>query len=564
MLKYLEGEAKDLVRGCIHLPTEECYKEARKLLDKHYGDPYRIISEYRKELRVWPKIKSHDPTAFRKFYSFLLKFKASMASSKFSQSYNNPELIQSLQLKLPPYLQERWNRLTYNIRSKGSHEADLEDFIQFIDQETTIVNDPNYSKSALGDMKNDEPSQSSFGKKRMKSMFTTTKNVSRCPHCEKAHDLDKCRDYLQLSVDERKKFLFKNRLCFCCYEATNKDHFAKTCKKRRKCEICREEHPTGLHGYQRSNVSRNVDHQARKETFSAYIDGEKGSIEKKSLVANCTKLIAEVISLSIVPVKITHPEYSTVVITNALLDNGSQGTFIHKELLKKLKAPSIPASISIKTMTGEETVSCKAIDNLEVSAIVEPAAKIKLPKTYSRSELPVDKEEIPTTERIKKWKYLNKIHQYLPQNEDNIEIGILIGGNCPRALEPLEMIPSQGNGPYAYRSLLGWCVTGPIYINSSSPHRNKCNYVAVERNGSRPVHFSIQNELKYQTIEEMMLAMFNQDFSENKDSLYDAEKMSQEDRRFLRLMEKEVKFVDGHYQLLLPLKDPDLKFPNNK
>ena len=62
----------------------------------------------------------------------------------------------------------------------------------------------------------------------------------------------------------------------------------------------------------------------------------------------------------------------------------------------------------------------------------------------------------------------------------------------------------------------------------------------------------------------MMLAMFNQDFSENKDSLYDAEKMSQEDRRFLRLMEKEVKFVDGHYQLPLPLKDPDLKFPNNK
>ena len=29
-------------------------------------------------------------------------------------------------------------------------------------------------------------------------------------------------------------------------------------------------------------------------------------------------------------------------------------------------------------------------------------------------------------------------------------------------------------------------------------------------------------------------------------------------------MEKEVKFVDGHYQLPLPLKDPDLKFPNNR
>ena len=135
---------------------------------------------------------------------------------------------------------------------------------------------------------------------------------------------------------------------------------------------------------------------------------------------------------------------------------------------------------------------------------------------------------------------------------------------CVWKIYIVEFKKKKCNGPYAYRSLLGWCVTGPIYINSSSPHRNKCNYVAVERNGSRPVHFNIQNELKDQTIEEMMLAMFNQDFSENKDSLYDAEKMSQEDRRFLRLMEKEVKFVDGHYQLPLPLKDPDLKFPNNR
>lgn len=80
--------------------------------------------------------------------------------------------------------------------------------------------------------------------------------------------------------------------------------------------------------------------------------------------------------------------------------------------------------------------------------------KIKLPKTYSRMELPVEKDEVPTPSRIKRWKYLKKFHKYLPGGGTDLEIGILTGGNCPKALEHIEIIQSQHNGPYAYRSLL--------------------------------------------------------------------------------------------------------------
>ena len=38
----------------------------------------------------------------------------------------------------------------------------------------------------------------------------------------------------------------------------------------------------------------------------------------------------------------------------------------------------------------------------------------------------------------------------------------MIGGNCPTALEPLEVIQSMGNGPYAKRARLGWQIIGPI------------------------------------------------------------------------------------------------------
>ena len=67
LLKYLAEELKDLVSSCIYLPTTECHKEANCLLKQRYGDPYRIVSEYRKSLKQWPKLKANDSSGFRRF-----------------------------------------------------------------------------------------------------------------------------------------------------------------------------------------------------------------------------------------------------------------------------------------------------------------------------------------------------------------------------------------------------------------------------------------------------------------------------------------------------------------
>ena len=87
LLKYLNEEAKELVQACVYLPAEEGYKKARQLLEKNYGDQYRILSEYRKELRLWPKLKPDDGRAFKKFYSFLVKYKSTMQCVSKSSRY---------------------------------------------------------------------------------------------------------------------------------------------------------------------------------------------------------------------------------------------------------------------------------------------------------------------------------------------------------------------------------------------------------------------------------------------------------------------------------------------
>ena len=45
-LYYLDQQLirgpQELINGCLHIEAEEGYKEARRLLQKEYGDPYSI------------------------------------------------------------------------------------------------------------------------------------------------------------------------------------------------------------------------------------------------------------------------------------------------------------------------------------------------------------------------------------------------------------------------------------------------------------------------------------------------------------------------------------------
>ena len=70
-----------------------------------------------------------------------------------------------------------------------------------------------------------------------------------------------------------------------------------------------------------------------------------------------------------------------------------------------------------------------------------------LPNCFTRDSLPVDSEEAVTPDQIKKWEYLDSIAKVIP--DKNVQGGLIIGFNCVKTLESLELIPSKDNGAYA-------------------------------------------------------------------------------------------------------------------
>ena len=148
--------------------------------------------------------------------------------------------------------------------------------------------------------------------------------------------------------------------------------------------------------------------------------------------------------------------------------------------------------------------------------------------------------------------------------QENIKIGLLIGANCPRALEPEVVLPSKDGGSYAYRTVLGWCVVGPVTGNNKG--KISCNRTAVMEAGTRTTasdRFEVKNDVKEIDIKKMLLTMYQNNFTEptlKKGNTTEMEGLSVEDKSFLSLVEEGTKLVDGHYHVTLPLRNPDVDF----
>ena len=131
--------------------------------------------------------------------------------------------------------------------------------------------------------------------------------------------------------------------------------------------------------------------------------------------------------------------------------------------------------------------------------------------------------------------------------------------------------------------MLGWCIIGPMSKYNLSSKVVRCNRIAVMNKAEGHIaldHFVVENSVKETDCKQMLLDMYEQEFSEpspkqmrkkmqpaNANGYISSSKdiaLSKEDNKFLGEMEKGVAKVDGHYQLLLPFRHENVKMPDSR
>ena len=262
LIKFTEGEAKELIKNCIQEEPESGYTHAMSLLKNQYGNPHFIARAYINELHKWEPLKAGDSKAFRGFYGFLNKCKACMASGVYLKEMDSPDILQVLQSKLPYAMQDKWNRRAVKLRTSDLREAKFDDFVELVHTEMMVVNDPMYSREAILNNRNNKNIDNHNSNKNtttnnnknnnknisgmssfsvgvtLPSMLSGTEAKQKgvpCASCHLNHDLD-CPEFRKLTIKGRKAFLFKNGLCFGCYKVTSSTQSSNMyCKTQMRC-----------------------------------------------------------------------------------------------------------------------------------------------------------------------------------------------------------------------------------------------------------------------------------------------------------------------------------------
>ncbi len=60
------------MRSCQHMTPANGYAKAKQLLQKHFGNEYKIATAYMEKAVAWPPVRSVDLSALLSFSAFML------------------------------------------------------------------------------------------------------------------------------------------------------------------------------------------------------------------------------------------------------------------------------------------------------------------------------------------------------------------------------------------------------------------------------------------------------------------------------------------------------------
>ena len=530
--QYTTGQPREIVRGCLYMQDGQGYEEARRLFEARYGNRHKIAAHSVDKILNWPTIRVEDMNAMDDFSIALRTCYNSMVDMSGVSELNHPKTLRKILEKLPLNMQDRWRRLADDVSEQKNRIVTFKDLVDFVEREARIVTNPLFGRHLFSS----EGSQSDKHRSGPGKRYTLAANVGQAGHsgqstdclwCKAGHPLEECNQFVRNPMEVKREFIRNNLLCFGCLIS---GHLAKDCKNRSICRICKGRHATALHVPPSTlAVSREGAHDVNNAIKNGRVDISTGAS-----LALC--------GMAIVPVKV-RSRTGHCVETYAFLDNGSSASFCTESLCRKLHVyDASPIELKLTTVHSHgETFMSKKVDGLMLSDLDENE-NVPLPAVFTLNYIPVSRDDIPTAHDIEKFAYLSDID--LPRINAGIEL--MIGNNVPQVMEPWEVRHSQGGGPFAVRTKLGWVINGPV-------RETKVNRVQVYRTfvsaSMRELHDTLQN-------------MYEQEFPEKNSSVERG--LSNEDRKWMKIVQNGCTLSDdGHYEIPLPFCHADPKLPNN-
>ncbi|XP_069363471.1 uncharacterized protein [Maniola hyperantus] len=313
-----------------------------------------------------------------------------------------------------------------------------------------------------------------------------------CIMCNGLHQLYACSQFINSNLESKLKFLRDRKLCENCMK--NSSHTAEFCKFG-GCRRCFKKHNSLIHPSDDLNHppgdTKPIGNTSGSLTMHSTFDNQQLTGAGASVDSSPTapllcpadavfyannahsdkrthrSLRPVLLSTALIEVRARNNVY---LLANALLDNGSERSFITEAFSKKLGVELLQSTHEIRGVGNSVTQCTKSCDIEIKSRISTYATKLHC------FVLPQISTTLPAVhyERAR-FHIPNSLQLADPHFIDSRKIDILIGADIFWELihEGNIRLP---NGPYLQNTHLGWIISGPIVLNTRNNSLIQCNF----------------------------------------------------------------------------------------
>ena len=454
--------------------------KALKMLEQRFGQPHVVAKACEDALVEGVKRQGLREFADRSriLYETLQSMNALSEMNMTNMAKISGRLLVALQVK--------WRDKAQRVRVKGRCPS-LKELVEFIERWAEAANDPILGK--VGEVNRNvvkrpakgnrrapptEPTagggsrvttfathlgshvQESLNTQDRGSNISTTRGslpARKCYSCEASHKIEHCPDFTSKPVRQRMNFAGYKGLCLNCLR---RGHFAD------ECQHCQHPHHTLLHKSVEDAVDTGTGNgadQAVKEPANVNVVAKAAGDEVPSHTYSTTSKAK--IALQVVSMEILSKEGRSVS-TYALLDTGSEETFLSKSISEKLGIQiDNYDTLAVCTLSGESAVRVG-----QVNVGVRAAGNREGRTVTIKNVKVVDNLNITATKAkdLSRWPHLKDI--VIP-DVDETQVTMLIGANVPEDQVHEECRKGKAEEPYAVGTMLGWAVLGEVDAISS-------------------------------------------------------------------------------------------------
>ena len=426
----LQGDAAKLLTSLAI--TDANYSIALQTLEERYANPRMIARTHLTSIFEYPNVKSESSKDLRKLIETTEQHRLGLEN--LGQPVNQFDLVfvYIVSNKLDSETRKQWELSTTSTDFQTYQQ--LKTFVESRCQalEAPVVN---VTKHKDFEVKVNQRDPRSFTQS-----YATHWKKDSCLACDaNDHKLYGYPKFEQMSRQEKASFIERNNLCFNCLRV---GHRLDACPSQSSCRECQKSHHTSLHPQLRLNPSRGNEVNCHSDTAAMH-----------SIVTDTQT----VLPTALIPVRgklgITH--------LRALLDSGSQASFITETAHQLLQFPKQSLNLLVNGIGGNSTSLSRAFSDFMI-----------LPKQFDPSNvngfiLPKLTQKLPSRKvQNFNWSKLKNMQLADPYFSEPAPVDLILGADVLEELLLSSKI-KLGTGLPLTETKLGWVVTGAVQAKHS-------------------------------------------------------------------------------------------------